>query len=492
MRIFSWWCFIVLLVVSLVRGAVIWKMPLSPDEAYYWLWAQHLAWGYLDHPAMVAWWIKISTTLLGQNVVGIRILGVISGVLSTIMLACAAQDFFGVGKHAFNKQELAAKTIYLSLAVLGMGVGAVTMTPDTPLLFFLCCSLWPMGRLMATEKGWWWIVIGGCLGLALESKYTAFLWCFSVVLWLVLTKVGRRWLFTVWPWLGAAVCMAVFTPTLWWNSQHQWASFIRQGGRAASWEPTRMLKFLTEFMAGQIGLLTPVIFIGSVLGCGWLWKNRKENKGFSLLLWLIMVPVGVFLQHAVGDRVQANWPMIVYPLCIITLAAYPWKGLKAGIITGFIITALVYVQAGWAIFPLPRSADITMKRLAGWPTLARQLNATYSQTRSRFIAIDDYGVAALMAFYLPDTPIIGVDARWRYFNMSHCVLPGQGLFMQSTHRRTLPMEEGLKEKGLKMRIDRKRGDAIAEQYNLYYAEFIPNEKFAVLSTHACLTAERGK
>ena len=36
-------------------------MPLSPDEAYYWVWSHALAAGYLDHPPMVALWVRAGT-----------------------------------------------------------------------------------------------------------------------------------------------------------------------------------------------------------------------------------------------------------------------------------------------------------------------------------------------------------------------------------------------------------------------------------------------
>jgi len=33
--------------LRLIAGAL---LPLSADEAYYWLWSRHLAAGYFDHP----------------------------------------------------------------------------------------------------------------------------------------------------------------------------------------------------------------------------------------------------------------------------------------------------------------------------------------------------------------------------------------------------------------------------------------------------------
>ena len=41
--------------------------PLTFDEAYYWLWSRHLAFGYYDHPPMVALLIRAGTLIAGDT-----------------------------------------------------------------------------------------------------------------------------------------------------------------------------------------------------------------------------------------------------------------------------------------------------------------------------------------------------------------------------------------------------------------------------------------
>ena len=48
-------------------------LELMYNEAYYALWAQNLAWGYFDHPPMVAVWIRSSTHLFGKTDFGVRL-----------------------------------------------------------------------------------------------------------------------------------------------------------------------------------------------------------------------------------------------------------------------------------------------------------------------------------------------------------------------------------------------------------------------------------
>jgi hypothetical protein len=63
-----------------VQGAF---MPLSGEEAYYWLFSQHLQWGYLDHPPAVAFFAYLGS-LFDSTEFGARLF---SSLLSTATLA---------------------------------------------------------------------------------------------------------------------------------------------------------------------------------------------------------------------------------------------------------------------------------------------------------------------------------------------------------------------------------------------------------------------
>jgi dolichol-phosphate mannosyltransferase len=49
------------------------SVNLIPEEAYYWNYARHLDWSYLDHPPMVGWLIWLSTSLLGKSELSVRL-----------------------------------------------------------------------------------------------------------------------------------------------------------------------------------------------------------------------------------------------------------------------------------------------------------------------------------------------------------------------------------------------------------------------------------
>ena len=62
-------------------------LPLSGDEAYYWTWSHALQPGYLDHPPMVALWMRAGAWLAGDGALGLRLLGPLAAAAGSALLA---------------------------------------------------------------------------------------------------------------------------------------------------------------------------------------------------------------------------------------------------------------------------------------------------------------------------------------------------------------------------------------------------------------------
>ena len=451
---------ILLAVLTAVRLLVAATAPLSPDEAYYWVWSQALAPGFLDHPPMVALWIRAGTTLLGEGALGIRLFGPLSAALGTVLLAQAAEDLF-------PGRRLGIPAAALLNATLLLGAGAVTMTPDTPLLFFWTATLWALARLLRTGRPWWWVVVGLAAGGALDSKYTAALLGLGIAVWLLSDPVGRRWLRTPWPWAGGVLAGLIFAPVLAWNAGHGWASFAKQGGRTGDWHPADAVRYLGELLGSQLGLGTPLVAILCAAGIYAAARRFREGGAAALLACLTLPSIAIFLEHALGDRVQANWPAILFPAAAIAAAAYAPRFWRPAATLGFAITAVVYLQAATAILPLPRKLDPTLIRLGGWDALAAAVAQQAAQSPIAFVAADNYGIAAILAHALPG-PVVGAEPRWALFNLPRLDLAGQnGLLVRSHRRGGAPDPAPFTSIQPAGTVLRSRDGVVAEQFDLY-------------------------
>ena len=411
--------------LTLIRLAVAAAAPLAPDEAYYWVFSQALAPGYLDHPPMVALWIRAGTLFVGQTAFGVRVLAPLSAALGSILLADATD-------RLFPDQQAGIIAAALLNATLLLGIGAVIITPDTPLLFFWTAALWATARLLDSGRPAWWLAIGLFAGSALASKYTAVLFWIGIGLWLCWVPTLRHWWRSGWLWTGTALGGAIFLPVVWWNATHGWASFLRQGGRVTDWQPARTVQFLGELVGGQVGLATPLIFVllvaGGVTSARRAWSSR--DAGWSLLAALILPGAAVFVQHALGDRVQGNWPAILYPAAAVAAAGLEprrWdRWLRPGLATGLGLTAVVYLQATTFALPLPQRLDPIVRQLGGWQTLARAVEAESARIGATYVTADRYGVASELAWMLPPTlPVLASDPRWTFTTLPREALAGR-------------------------------------------------------------------
>jgi 4-amino-4-deoxy-L-arabinose transferase-like glycosyltransferase len=441
-----------------LRLAAAASIPLSADEAYYRVWSHALAPGYLDHPPMVALWIRAGTFIAGDTPLGIRLFGVIAALAGTFLLMQAARDLAPPGRQA------ASRAAWLLNGTLLLNAGAIIITPDTPLLLFWTATIAAIARSIRTGNPNWWLAAGLAAGLALDSKYTAVLLAPSLLAWLIAVPAARHWLGRWQPYAAAAIALATFAPVLAWNAAHHWASFARQGGREADFHPAKAARYLAELIAGQIGLATPLIFLVFCVGVA---RCRRRDPGSALALAVTVIPGLVFLQHALGDRVQANWPSVLYPGAALAAALTGVPFWRPAAASGLAISALLTLQAAAGPISLPRRFDFTLIRLGGWSGLAAAAARAREAAHADFIAADEYGLAAELAFHL-SCPVIGVAPRWSLFGLPAARLDGKtGILVRSMRQSGTPDPEiwpGAAPAGTAVRA---RDGVTAEIYALY-------------------------
>ena len=396
-----------LAVARLLAAAFI---PLTEDEAYYRLWAQHLRLGYYDHPPMVAWWIARGIQLAGDNALGVRLLPALASLLTTLMV-------FDLGRRlGGSRTGLVAALLYN--ATLTVGVGAILAVPDVPASLFWVSALWLMARAVQ-EDARWWLAAGAAAGLACLSKYSALFLAPGVILWLALTSEGRARLKSPWPWLAAVIALLIFSANIVWNAEHHWLTFAKQFGRVS---PGRFApRYLGELLIGQFLLLNPAVAILAGLGAIKAWRMRGESQ-VPLMAAATSVPfIAYLLLHSLHDRVQAHWPVPLYPAAAL-LAAFAAEGAagwRAGLARwaplgiGLTTVALVYMA-----LPQGLAKGDPAAQLRGWPAFAGQVESLRAASRAGWVGSLSYGVdGELQAQRRIAAPVLQINERDRYADL---------------------------------------------------------------------------
>ena len=139
---------ILVAVLTLIRLWAADHAELLFDEPYYWLWSQHLAPGYFDHPPMVALWIRLGTLLLGDSVLGIRIVFLIN----IIAVSLAA---YALGRVLFDRRTAEHAALWTNTLPL-IGIAGMMATPDGPSVLFWTLTVLAYAMVVNTERGSWW------------------------------------------------------------------------------------------------------------------------------------------------------------------------------------------------------------------------------------------------------------------------------------------------------------------------------------------------
>ncbi len=401
----------VLFLLRLVAGAL---LPLSADEAYYWLWSRHLSAGYFDHPPAIAWLIATGTTLFGQTPFGARVAGIVLSFGASALIWDCARTLLGSNRAG----GLACLLFNLTLMAT---VETMVATPDTPQIVAAAAFFWALSKVALTGDGRWWLAAGIAAGLGLLSKYSTLFLGSGALIWLIACPSMRRWLTSPWPYAGAVLALAIFAPNLLWNAGHGWATVAFQFGRIGASHFT--LKYLGEFVGAQALLASPFILALGLLGLSRLRWTDKAEALLAALLWPSLV---YFLWHSLHDRVQGNWPCYLYPVLAVLAASVwyrtDWQGWRASVqrwsVRFAIPVAAVFVFLGYAqalagIVPMGRKDPLARLLAVGLPQVVTELDTLRKANGADAIVTTDYATTAWLTFYSPFKIIsFGEDYRW--------------------------------------------------------------------------------
>jgi 4-amino-4-deoxy-L-arabinose transferase-like glycosyltransferase len=460
-----------LVVLRLVAAA--WT-PLTFDEAYYWMWSKHLAFGYYDHPPGVAVVIRLGTMIAGDTELGVRLVSILLALPMSWAIYRAAAILFG--------SRVAATAAILLNVTLMAAVGTLIVTPDAPLLVASSFVLFFLAKVFETGRGGWWLAVGAAVGFALLSKYTALLFGPAILIWLVCVPKLRHWLMSLWLYLGGLVAFAIFLPVILWNADHQWVSFIKQLGRARieNFRPT----FIGELIPTQVAFATPLVFILGAMGLYALLRQKAGTSPARVLINAMFWTISLyFIWHSLHARVEANWFGPVYPAFAISAAVAAhlarWDPSSKRLVdfclrwaapSGILMFALLIVQANTGALSGFRR-DATVRSVGvGWRELALEIEAVRVRSHAGCVLAPDYGTTGWLAFYLPPgTCVVQPTQRIRWINMPEpdpALLSGKLLYVDEARPGLLPYLKGFTGIARVAELTRKRGPLTVETYAL--------------------------
>ncbi len=299
----KYWCVAVVAYLVLLKLLYLGAPELIFEEAYYWNYAQHLDIGYLDHPLMVAWIIKLFTSLLGTNEFAVRFGAFLCWFITAFYVLKLTREMLTEASAYWTLVLVAALPAYFSFGWF--------MSPDAPLTACWAAAIYYTHQVIVKDNKKAWLGVGIAIGLGMISKYTIAFLGGAIVLFLLIDKPSRKWFTRPEPYIALVIACVLFSPVIIWNMQHAWASFAFQSeGRVASGYHFSLPRFISNVLIfitpiGVMSFIAVVKYRKTILTR--FQANIDVRRSYFLLAWLTLFPVIVFAMLSLVRTSKLNW-----------------------------------------------------------------------------------------------------------------------------------------------------------------------------------------
>jgi hypothetical protein len=278
------WVFVVAASYFLLHMLTASRYGYFRDALYYLACSEHLDWGYVDQPPLIALIAWVTRHALGTSLPALIFWPSLAGAARILLTARFAR-------------ELGASRFGISLAAVLGAVPAVWYVVDHQFamnafetLFWTGCAFLIL-RMIKTGNLKLWLAFGALSGLGLENKYSMSVFAFALLAGLLLTK-QRKLFFTPWLFAGGTVALLIFLPNLLWNIHHHWPFAelmrnIRESGRDVALSPL-------AFLGQQILIISPMSFPLWFGGLLYYFFGNKM-KDYRVFGWAFSITILFFL-----------------------------------------------------------------------------------------------------------------------------------------------------------------------------------------------------
>ena len=285
----------VILLINLVQS---YFTQLIFDETYYWHYAQQMAWGYFDHPPMVAVLVKLGS-LFFEGELGVRIMSCLLSAGTFVLLWCLIDT---PKKNSYIPHFF---VLVYSMTLLH-AYGFLTL-PDTPLLFFTALFLLTYKKFIDNPSLLKALLLGAVMAALMYSKYHAVL----VIFFVFLSNV--KLVFNNYFWIAVVAALLCYTPHFIWLAEHNFVT-IKYHLFERPNQPYHFEKFSLGFLINLVvifGLTFPFVYWS-------LWKTKAKDSFTKALLYLIYGIVLFFFISSFQRRVQTQWIIVIcIPMAVI-------------------------------------------------------------------------------------------------------------------------------------------------------------------------------
>jgi len=352
-----------------IVGLLVSPLGLHPDEAQYWSWSRTFDWGYFSKPPLVAWTIRATTALFGDDPWAVRL-------AAPIAHTGAAFALFALGRRMYGDGAGVAAGLGW-LLIPGVWLSSALISTDALLLPLWSLALWATWRWTETRAVQWAVLVGVAVGLGALAKYAMLYFPLCLTFATLWSPNVRRVAFS---WQGPvviAVAAVVATPNILWNAAHNFETVAHTAANA-DWQGDLFnLDQLAAFLGDQFA-------IAGLLAGGLVWMivefargRRALDERATFLLCFVAPPLLVIIAQALISRAHGNWAATAYPAAAVLVAGrfaggsfLRWTTRAHAALFAIFLALVCFPTVAYRAPLLGRGIENALKRMAGWKDTA--------------------------------------------------------------------------------------------------------------------------
>lgn len=270
------------------------------DELYYLACADHLSWGYVDHPPFSIYVLSVWKFIFGDSLFSIRFIPALAGGFTVFMTGLIARKLEG-GMTAI---VIGCLAVIAAPVLLAMNT-IYSMNSIDILLWTVAAYV--LIVLIKEGRPSHWITLGVIIGIGLLNKISMGWFAAGLIAAVIVTN-QRFWLKTRWPYIAGIIALAIFSPYIIWNIANDFAhlEFIRN---ATEYKYSGVSAI--DFILGQPLHMLPISLLIWIAGLYYLLVSKKGRLFSALgIVYITVVLILIVNGHSKPEYLSATCPAL--------------------------------------------------------------------------------------------------------------------------------------------------------------------------------------
>jgi hypothetical protein len=274
------------------------------DELQFMSDGRHLDWGFVAYPPFTPFLARVSMSLFGVSLAGLRLFSVLAQATTLFLTALMAKELGG------GRLAQATATLGIGLSLHAVFDGRVFWYTSFDYLWWVVAAYCVI-RLLKSRNPRWWLAIGSVAGIGLLTKYTMAYLIAGMLFGVIFTR-SRNYFLNGWFCGGIALVLFICLPNILWQIRHDFISYsFLEFIHARDVEEGRTDRFVIGQLIYCMNPFSAPLMLAGLVG-------YMRSQLYRAVFWMYIVPLAmIILTSGRSYYLAPAYPMLIAMGCVM-------------------------------------------------------------------------------------------------------------------------------------------------------------------------------